>query len=221
MVDGRGLEDTQDVTVNLNDVNEAPDIAAGQAFDVAAGAPNGTSVGTVVATDPDAGDTLTYAIVGGNTDNAFAINADTGEITVNNVDALDFETNPTFALSVRVVDGGALEDTETVTVNLTNVNEAPGVGAGQSFGVEPGAANGTSVGTVTATDPDAGDTLAYAIVGGNTDNAFAINADTGEITVNNTAALDPLTNPAFVLSVQVTDSGALTDAENVAINYVV
>ena len=57
-------------------------------------AANGTVVGTVAASDPDAGDTLSYAITGGNTGGAFAINATTGQITVNNSAALDFETQP-------------------------------------------------------------------------------------------------------------------------------
>ena len=84
-------------------------------------------MGTVAASDPDAGDTLTYAITGGNTGGAFAINAATGEVTVNNSAALNFETNPTFSLTVEVTDAGTpgLTDTATVTINLNNVNESP------------------------------------------------------------------------------------------------
>ena len=63
-------------------------------------------MGTVVASDPDAGDTLTYAITGGNTGGAFTINPSTGEITVNNSAALDFETTPSFNLTVAVTDSG-------------------------------------------------------------------------------------------------------------------
>ena len=84
-------------------------------------------VGTVTASDPDTGDTLSYSITGGNTGNAFAINSSTGQITVNNAAALDFETTPTFTLTVRVQDAGGLTDAATVTMNLTNVNEAPTV----------------------------------------------------------------------------------------------
>ena len=71
-----------------------------------------------------------------------------------------------------------------MTINLNNLNEAPVVND-QSFSVNENAANGTVVGTVVASDPDAGDTLGYAITAGNTGGAFAINASTGEITVNN------------------------------------
>ena len=215
-----GLTDTATVTINLNNLNETP-VVNDQSFPVNENAVNGMVVGTVAASDPDAGDTLTYAITGGNTGGAFAINAATGEITVNNSAALNFESNPTFNLTVQVTDSGTpgLTDTATVTINLNNLNETPVVND-QSFPVNENAANGTVVGTVAASDPDAGDTLSYAITGGNTGGAFAINASTGEITVNNSAALNFETNPTFNLTVQVTDAGTpgLSDTATVTIN---
>src|SRR2546426_652436 len=83
----------------------------------------------MVATDPDAGQTatLTYAITGGNTGGAFAIDGRTAAITVANSAALNFETTPSFSLTVSATDTGspALSGANTITVNLTNVNEAP------------------------------------------------------------------------------------------------
>jgi hypothetical protein len=78
----------------------------------------------VVANDPDAGTTLTYSIIGGNTGGAFAINAGSGALTVANSAALDFETTPSFALTVRASDG-VLNANATVTVNLIDVPEVP------------------------------------------------------------------------------------------------
>ena len=66
----------------------------------------------------------TYAITAGNTAGAFAIDALSGEITVANSTALDYETNPVFALTVEVTDSLGLTDAATVTINLSNVNEA-------------------------------------------------------------------------------------------------
>ena len=202
-----GVTDTGTVNITINPINESP-VINDQSFSVNENAANGTVVGTVAASDPDPGDTLTYAITGGNTGSTFAINASTGQITVNNSSALDFETTPTFNLTVEVTDSGApgLTDTATVTINLNDLNETPIIND-QSFSVNENAANGTVVGTVVASDPDAGDTLTYAITGGNTGGAFAINANTGQITVNNSSALDFETTPTFNLTVQVTDSG--------------
>jgi predicted extracellular nuclease len=84
---------------------------------------NDAIVGSINATDIN-GDILTYSITSGNTNGAFSINASTGQITVANRAALDFETTPSFSLTVGVSDG-SLTDSATVTVNLTNVNEAP------------------------------------------------------------------------------------------------
>jgi len=198
------LNDTATVTLTLADVNENP-VVDDQGFGMNENSANGTVVGTVVASDPDAGDSLTYAITAGNTSGAFAINGSTGQITVANTAALDFETNPSFSLTVRASDG-TLSDTATVSLTLADVNDSPVVDD-QGFGVNENTANGTVVGTVVASDPDAGDSLTYAITAGNTGGAFAINSSTGQITVASAAVLDFETNPSFALTVQVTDDG--------------
>jgi len=87
---------------------------------------NGTVVGTTVSGDPDAGQRLTYSIVSGNTNNAFAVDS-AGRLLVNNTAVLDFEATQVFNLQVRVTDNGvpALSDSVTVTVGLIDVIEAP------------------------------------------------------------------------------------------------
>ena len=55
---------------------------------------------------PSNGQSRTYALVAGNTDNAFAINPNTGVLRVNNSAALDYEARQRFDLTVRVVDDG-------------------------------------------------------------------------------------------------------------------
>src|SRR6185369_10771835 len=70
-----------------------------------------------------------------------------------------------------------------------DVNAAPTWNAAPyAFSIAENAANGTAVGTVTATDPN-GESLTYAILSGNPGGAFAINTQTGAITVANSAAL--------------------------------
>ena len=66
-----------------------------------------------------------------------------------------------------------------MTVNVTNVNEAPVVSGGRPSRVAENSANGTAVGTVTFTDPDAGQSHTFAITAGNTGGAFAIDPSTG------------------------------------------
>ena len=84
---------------------------------------NGTEVGDVVAYHPTPSEALSYAITAGNTGGAFAIDSD-GTITVANRDALDFETNPTFSLTVEATDTNSLSDAATVTINVLDLADA-------------------------------------------------------------------------------------------------
>jgi len=113
-----------------------------------------------LAIKPGAGDTLTYAITGGNTGGAFAIDSATGEITVANSAALDFETNPTFNLTVEVTDNTLQTDSGIVTINVNDLNETPT--AADKTVVTPEDTDYTfTVADFNFSDPDAGDTLQY------------------------------------------------------------
>ena len=173
-------------------------------FVIAEDAPVSTSVGTPVASDPEAGETLTWSIVSGNTGSAFAINASTGEITVNA--ALDFEVLASYALVVEVEDNQMLTNQATVMINVSDVE--PTV-SNQNLAVDENASNGESVGTV-ALDPGDQNSVTFDITGGNLEGAFAINSSTGEITVGNTSAIDFEQEPSFNLTVEVTDDGGTT-----------
>jgi hypothetical protein len=95
--------------------NHSPSILD-QGFQLNEYSPNGTSVGTVIATDPDAGQKLTYSIISGNTDGAFAINDSTGELSVSNSAAL----NADFEIVVKVKDNGVgeLSSQATIAINI-------------------------------------------------------------------------------------------------------
>ncbi|MDO7874420.1 cadherin domain-containing protein [Hymenobacter sp. ASUV-10] len=212
--DQGGLSVEQDFTISITDVNDAP-VIANQTRSVAENTANGTTVGgPIAANDADAGTTLSYSLTGGNGTGAFALNSSTGQLTVADVAQLDYETTPTFILTVQVSDG-SLTSSATVTVNLTNVNEAPSIAA-QTRSVAENSANGTNVGAaLTASDPDANPTLSYSITAGNSAGKFAINSSTGQLTVAGT--LDYETTPSYSLTVRVSD-GSLTSSATVTVN---
>ena len=79
-------------------------------------------MGTVTTTNLD-GETITYSITAGNAGNAFAIGSSSGVITVNG--ALDFETTPSYTLTVQAEDEDGDTDTFTVTITATDVAEDP------------------------------------------------------------------------------------------------
>ena len=208
------------VTININDTNdEAPIVASSLAFSIAEGSADTTEVGTATATDADAGTTFqSWSITGGNTNTAFAINPSSGVITVANAAELDYEGTNTYSLLVTVSDGDNTSAEQTITINLTDVNdEAPVITANQSFSTSEVSPNTTVVGTVLATDADgdgSGTTFQdWTITSGTSTTAFAIDSSTGVLTVANTSELDYTAGPtSYTLTLTVKD-GANTSAE--------
>ncbi|MFO0426939.1 MAG: cadherin domain-containing protein [Planctomyces sp.] len=106
-------------------VNQPP-VISDDSFSIDENSVAGTVVGTVNATDPDAGQSVSFSIVSGNTGGAFAIDAATGQITVASMAMLNFELTPVFQLVISATDNGApaLEDLAAVTINLQDVAES-------------------------------------------------------------------------------------------------
>jgi hypothetical protein len=182
-----------------------------QTFSVNEISPGGTAVGSVVASGPS--EMLTYRIVSGNTDNAFAISSETGEIMVNSGSLLDYETTPFYSLVVEVSD-----EMNTVTAVITvNISEAGAMISDQAFSVDENIPDGTSVGTVAAGSPDPGAELTFRITEGNTENLFAIHSKTGEITVSDSSRLDYETMTRHTLTVEVSD-GTNIDTATITVN---
>ncbi|WP_205789766.1 cadherin domain-containing protein [Microvirga makkahensis] len=152
-----------------------------------------TVVGTVTADDDGGTAGLRYAIA----NNAnFDIDTTTGEIFVKAGAALDFEGTASHVVAVTVTDtnGTGLSTTQNITINLTDVNEAPidlTFGAQQT--VQAGATGaGAAVIQANWVDPDGAASgfrnNQYAfLVNGNlvtSDGKFSIDAATGQVTTN-------------------------------------
>jgi len=228
------------VTVNLTDVdetqaegdsgpqesqsepaNQAPSFGANveTTLSVEENSAAGTNVGSpITATDPDGGDTLSYSLSG--TDAAsFAIDSATGQITTKTGVAYDYETDSSYSLAVDVSDGNGGTASTPVTVNLTDVNEDPAfAGSSATREVAENSAAGTNVGSpITATDPDAGDTLTYSLSG--TDAAsFAIGSSTGQITTKTGVTYDYEAKASYSLTVAASDGNGGTASIAVTVN---
>jgi RNA polymerase sigma factor (sigma-70 family) len=192
------------VTVTVTAVNDAPEVDP-LALTVPEDTPEGEVVGAVSASDPD-GDPLTFAGSG----DGFAVEAD-GSVVV--AGPLDAGVTPTVTFTATADDGNGGIGESAVTVTVTAVNEPPTIEPATFSGVLP--FPGIVVGTVTASDPD-GDPLAYAIIAGNENGRFAID-DQGELTI---AALVLPLSRTVVLTVEVTDPGALTASATVTVNFI-
>ncbi len=197
--DAAGHTATADVAITVTDVAYAPVFgAASYAWSVAEDAAVGAALGTVSATDPEGG-AVAYALTAGNDAGAFAIEAGTGALTV--AGALDYETTASYSLTVTASSsGGKATATAPVTVTVTNVDEAPVFGAtSYAFRVAEDAALGTTIGTVTASDPEGG-TAVYDITAGNASLTFAVDALTGGVVLG--ARLNQAATPSYTLTVR-------------------
>ena len=237
---------TTTVIMNILPVNEAPvfsDFAASVAENAAVTSvialDGGGSIASRVS-DPDAGDTTLYAITGGNGDNKFAIDENSGVITLQNT--VDYESlaseSYTYVLTVQVSDSGGLSDTATFTVTITDSDEPPTFPAQNGIfatvyevGASQGSAVDDNVGArLIASDQDAGSTAAYTISAGNNNDAFKISTaqDTsgdfnyyyGQLQVKTPSAFDfeDAAKNSFTLTILATDNTGLTDSVQVTIN---
>jgi len=87
------------------------------------GALDGTSIGAISATDPEASGALSYALAD-DAGGRFAIDSDTGEISVADGSQLDYEAHDSHDVTVRVTDSDGLTRDETFTINVDDVSEA-------------------------------------------------------------------------------------------------
>lgn len=210
--DMEGNSDLATVTVNVTDVAEDPIFnPTTYTFSVAEDAAFGATVGALSATDPQ-NDISGYSITAGDPSSVFSVDS-SGNLTVQG--SLDFETTATYTLTVQVQDMGGHSDTATVTVNVTDVAEDPTFSpATYTFSVAEDAAFGTTVGTLSATDPQ-NDISSYSITAGDPNSVFNVDS-AGNVTVQ--GSLDFETTTTYTLTVQVQDMGGHNDTATVTVN---
>ena len=172
----------------------------------------GANVGNpITASDPE-GNTIVYSITGSNP-GGFTVNS-SGQIQTGQV--LNREETVSYTITLRA-DATGGHDTTEVTIQVTDVNEAPVVWPGQLLAVggrERLQRDGPGRGPITADDPD-GDTLNYSLSGtGSSD--FTVTSS-GQIrtagTINYEAA------SSYTLTLTASD-GTLSDTAtiNVTVN---
>ena len=95
---------------------------------------NQTAVGTVIATDADAGDTVTYAVTGGDDQARFQIDPASGDLTFaaepDHESPTDDGTNNVYLVTVTATGGTgarALTTDQAITVTVNDVDETPAV----------------------------------------------------------------------------------------------
>jgi len=112
--------------------NHAPTGIALSNASVADGAPAGTLVGTLSATDPDSNETFTYSLVSGEGDTGNAwFSIDGNQLLTARV--FDYEEYPVHYCRIQVADAAGATHEEAFTIQIENLPDTPGELSGDAW----------------------------------------------------------------------------------------
>jgi VCBS repeat-containing protein len=191
--DSGGLQTQQTFTIKVGDVNEAQTALAWTGSAVKENTA-GAVVGSLSVADPDAGDAQSFKV----SDSRFEVV--NNQLKLKAGVSLDFEQGSSVNVIVTATDKAGHQIQQTVTVNVQDVNEAQ---TGMSLGASKVAENasGAVVGTLTTTDPDAGDSQSYQV----SDSRFEV--VNNQLKLKSGVSLDFETEPSVTVKVTATDQG--------------
>jgi hypothetical protein len=153
----------------------------------------GDSVGTVQTDASTSG----FTIISQTPKGALSIDADSGELTVEDASLFDFETNPTITATVTADNA---ENSITVTINLNNVAEVSAQNLEVTLDENP--VDGEVIGSLQTSGSASG----FAITSQSPAGAMDIDSGTGELTVADASLFDYETNPTLTATVSILDA---------------
>ncbi len=163
--DARGVAFQKALAITVTNVeeNQAPTDVTLSPAAVAENQPIGTTVGSFAATDPNAGQSHTYALVAG------AGDADNGAFTISGNElktgaVFDYETKNSYSIRVRATDTGSppMSFEKTFTVTVTDANDPP---SADDTAISLAEDSGAAAIELSGDDAD-GDPLQFSIVSG-------------------------------------------------------
>ena len=198
---------SQTVTITVNPVNDLPSLSV-SSFNVAENAVGGSTIATLLSSDVDANETASFFLFS-DLSGKFEI---VGSSLRLKADAsLDFESQSVFSLTVRISDSAGDSVNVPVSIQVTNVNEAP-----LSISLTPELADsatglalvnenllGGVVGTLSAIDSDTGNTHVFSV----NDSRFEVVGNV--LKLKNANALDFELTQSLSVTVTATDLGGL------------
>ena len=169
---------TQEITITVTDVNEAPSFPAAT-LALSVDENNAAVFYTADASDPE-NDSLTFSISGADQSD-FEIDSSSGALQFDHQP--DYEAprnaNNVYYVSVSASDGEYSASVD-LTVTVVDVNEAPEYDQGSSQSLQVDENSAAAIGVDVATDPEQ-DSLVHSIAGADA-GAFSINSVSGNVT---------------------------------------
>ncbi|MDB5338829.1 MAG: cya 3, partial [Planctomycetaceae bacterium] len=205
-------------TITVTGVNQAPTDISFPATSVFENGGTNVFVGLINAIDPDFGNTFTYSLVGGtgSSDNASFFLSGNALTMIPNA---DFEAQSSYKMRVRATDQGGLAVEKALTINVIDLNDPPtNLTLLSTTITENNNANG-AVGSLTASDPDAGNSFTFSLVGGagSADNGnFYISGNT--LMISSSANFE--TKSVYNIRLRVADQGGAAFEKPYTINVI-
>ena len=200
--DASGAVATATVSIDVQPVNDDPMLSMPASTSV--GENSTGTVTTIQASDVD-GDPVSLQL-GGADSGSFTLDAATGEIRFNS--APDFEGpadaggDNQYQLQVTASDGAGGSVSLPISINVSDVNEAPELHSTDFTSVQGFSG---SVGSLRFSDPDFGDQVQITAIGGSGANLFSVDPTSGEITRSGDSSPG-----VYTLDVELTDSQGAT-----------
>ncbi len=205
-IDANGLKVSKTFTIEVEDVNDAPEDLELDGDRVSEGASRGTSIGRLSATDAD-GDDLDFAL----TDDAGGLFRLSGRNLVLN-EQVDFEDEDSHEITVEVSDGQGGSIEKSFTIDVEDENERPEDLKLSNQSVDENSKKGTVVGSLSANDPD-GDSLFFSLTS-SAGGRFAL--DGNDVVVN--GLLDFEASKTRTITVEAEDRDGLFTTERFTID---
>ncbi|MDA9765784.1 S8 family serine peptidase [Gammaproteobacteria bacterium] len=193
-------ETNQNVTITINNINEAPAFTSSASF---IADENQTSIGSVSVTDPENA-TLSYSLSG--TDASSLGISDSGVLSFGS--APNYESKNSYSATVAASDG-TNSSTQDITISITDVNDAPvATAASYYLNLLPQDQSGGDI-TLGATDED-GDSLTYSIVSDASYGTTSISGSTLTYLTNSSTQSAQTESFSFKVNDGTLDSDAVT-----------
>uniref|UniRef100_A0A8D1NT35 Cadherin-related family member 2 n=1 Tax=Sus scrofa TaxID=9823 RepID=A0A8D1NT35_PIG len=170
---------------------------------------------SIHAFDPDTGEggRITYSLLPGNGDDVFAVDPDSGTVTVRNGTLLDREKQAVYSLTLQATDGGNQSSSTTLHIILLDINDNKPVVTG-SYNIFVQEEGGNVSVAIQAHDDDQPDTnnslLHFSLLPSSYSHNFSVDPDKGILTnlgPLDREAIDPTLGGRIVLTVRVSDCG--------------
>ncbi len=211
VTDADGLTLTQTLTVTVTDANDTPTDISLSSTSVSENQASGTAVGTLSTTDADSSDSHTYSLVSGtgDTNNSSFSTSSSSLLTAA---TFDFETQSSYSIRVRTTDASSATYEEVFTITVTENNTTPTDISLSATSIAENESSGTTVGTLSCTDADSGDSASFSLVSGTGDtnnSSFSISS----ASLLTAASFDFETMSSYSIRIRCTDGGSATYEE--------